>query len=188
MTGEEAAVAVADALEALGIPYMLTGSFAANHYGIPRSTQDADFVIELGSRRIADLVQRLGPDFQLDPQITFETITSTTRYALTLRDSPFKIELFLLSDDPHDQERFRRRRSVSALGRSVWLPTVEDVIVTKLRWCGHAGRGKDRDDVRDVIAVQAQHIDWPYVDRWCDEHGTRGLLDEIRREAEAAGA
>jgi hypothetical protein len=35
--------------------------------------------------------------------------------------------------------------------------------------------------------VPIQHIDWPYVHRWCAKHGTRGLLDEIRREAEAAG-
>ncbi len=188
MTGKEAALAVVEALEALQIQYMLVGSFAANHYGIPRSTRDADFVVELGQRRIAELVERLGPDFQLDRQIAFETVTATTRYALELRDSPFKIELFLLSEDAHDQERFRRRHAVSTLGSKIWLPTVEDLIVTKLRWCGHANRGKDRDDIRDVIAVQEQHIDWPYVHRWCEAHGTRRLLDEIRQEAIAGGA
>ncbi len=56
------------------------------------------------------------------------------------------------------------------------MPTAEDVIITKLRWA----RSKDRDDVRDVIAVQGDAIDWPYVHAWADQHGTRGLLDEIR--------
>ena len=183
MTGEEATAAVAGALEAMDIAYMLVGSFATNHYGIPRSTQDADFVVQLGAHRMADLVQRLGPGFRLDRQMAFETITATTRYALETPGSPFKIELFLLSDDAHDQERFRRRQSVTSLGRQIRLPTVEDVIVTKLRWCGHANRHKDRDDVRDVIAVQESNIDWPYVYRWAEVHGTRALLDEIRREA-----
>ncbi len=41
-------------------------------------------------------------------------------------------------------------------------------------------RSKDREDVRDVIAVQADNIDWQEVHRWCELHGTRALLDEIR--------
>jgi hypothetical protein len=34
--------------------------------------------------------------------------------------------------------------------------------------------------VRNVIAVQGEAIDWDYVYSWCDRHGTRALLDEIR--------
>jgi hypothetical protein len=43
-----------------------------------------------------------------------------------------------------------------------------------------ADRNKDRDDIHAVISVSRELIDWPYVHRWCDEHGTRALLDEIR--------
>jgi hypothetical protein len=60
------------------------------------------------------------------------------------------------------------------------VTTAEDVIITKLRWAVNAERNKDIDDVKDVIAVQANQIDWDYVDKWCDVHGTRKLLDEIR--------
>jgi len=28
--------------------------------------------------------------------------------------------------------------------------------------------------------VQDRNIDWSYVYGWCDQHGTRDLLDEIR--------
>ena len=52
--------------------------------------------------------------------------------------------------------------------------------MTKLRWGILARRSKDLDDVRNVIAVQADRIDWDYVHRWCEQHGTRALLDEIR--------
>jgi hypothetical protein len=63
----------------------------------------------------------------------------------------------------------------------VFIPSPEDVIITKLRWALLGGRSKDREDVRDVIAVQGDRIDWDYVHAWCDRHGTRPLLDEIRR-------
>lgn len=180
MTSEEAAVAVIDALTALDISYLLAGSFSVSYYGIPRSTKDADFVIQLSDRSVRDIANHLGPAFRLDPQATFETVTLTTRHVLEVVGIPFTIELFHLSDDPYDQERFRRRVPVKVLDREVFLPTVEDVIVTKLRWAQKGRRTKDRDDARDVIAVQGDRIDWDYVHRWCEPHGTRALLDEIR--------
>ena len=68
------------------------------------------------------------------------------------------------------------------LDRDVFVPTVEDVVITKLRW-SHAGhRRKDIEDVANVIAVQGDRIDWDYVNSWCDRHGTRELLDNVRNE------
>lgn len=112
--------------------------------------------------------------------MSFETVTMSRRYVADVVGTPFKIEFFLLNDDPHNQERFRRRRQITLLDRQVWLPTPEDVIVTKLNWSHRIHRPKDWEDIRDVIAVQGDRIDWDYVHRWCEEHGTRALLDEIR--------
>ena len=180
MTGNEAVLGVVAALNQCNIPYMLVGSYSTNVYGIPRSTQDADFVIELGETSIFELSRRLAPSIRIDPQLSFETVTMTRRYVAELVGTPFKIEFFLLSAEAHDQERFRRRQLVTTLGKEVWLPTPEDVIVTKLRWALLANRSKDRDDARDVIAVQGGQLDWDYVQQWCERHGTSALLDEIR--------
>jgi len=180
MTSDEAVIAVIDALGSLAVPYLLTGSLASNFYGIPRATQDADFVVHLEKLKISAILQQLGPRFRLDPQMGFETVTATARYSIRALTAPLEIELYLLSDDEHDRERFRRRRRIALLGRSVWVPTAEDVIVTKLRWSLQGRRPKDRDDVRNVLAVQADRIDWDYVYPWCDRHGTRELLDHVR--------
>jgi len=180
MTEREATLAVIDGLEALAIPYMLVGSFSSSFYAIPRSSKDADFVIALGSRSIRDLADHLGPGFRLDPQMSFESVTMTSRHVMEVVGIRFKVELFHLSDDPHDQERFRRRRRVEYLDRQIHLPTPEDVIITKLRWTIEGRRTKDWEDTRDVIAVQGNRIDWDYVFRWADLHGTRKTLDEIR--------
>jgi hypothetical protein len=181
MKDEQATVTVIKALEELRIPYMLVGSLSSNVYGIARSTQDADIVIQLGGVTLAALQQRLGPEFRIDMQMSFETATGTKRNVVSMIDGKFKIELFRLSDDAHDQERFRRRQRVFSiqLNHEVILPTVEDVVLFKLRWAVDAGRSKDRDDVRDVLAVQQGQLDWSYVHRWTAVHGTRACLDEI---------
>ncbi|HKB40957.1 MAG TPA: hypothetical protein VKD72_31305 [Gemmataceae bacterium] len=181
MNEDEATVAVIDALEEVGIPYMLVGSFSDNFYGVPRSTQDVDFVLQIGEVALAAFSQRLGSQLRSDPQVSFELVMDTTRNTVHLTGIRFGIGLFALSNDPHDQERFRRRLRVKSLGREVVVPTAEDVIITKLRWAVQGRRTKDRDDVRDVIAVQGDRIDWDYVHTWSERHGTREALDEIRR-------
>ena len=102
------------------------------------------------------------------------------RHLIALRGSPFVCELFALGDDPHDQERFRRRQRVEILGRTAFVATAEDMIITKLRWAVDEHRAKDRDDIRNILAVQGPALDWDYLNRWSTAHGTAGLLDAIR--------
>lgn len=181
--GNEATARVIDAFDRLGLDYLLAGSFSSNFYGIPRSTKDADFVAVLVGGAVAALEKELHEDFEFDDQPSIETVTGTFRDKLKARAIPFEIEIFHLSLDAHDQARFQRRRRVhdELIGRDVWLPSPEDVILMKLRWAEIAKRGKDIDDVRDVIAVQGDAaLDWDYIYHWCAIHGTRALLDEIR--------
>ena len=184
MTAEQIVYHTVAALEATEVPYMIVGSFSSNLYGVARSTRDADFVIQLGDRPPAEIAARLGAEFLLDPQMSFETITGTYRFIASHRLSAFKVEFFLLSEkDPHDRDRFERRRREPLGEGEAYVATPEDVIVTKLRWSKGGNRKKDVDDVRNVMRVSGAGLDWPYVERWCDTHGTRELLDQIKVEA-----
>ena len=56
-----------------------------------------------------------------------------------------------------------------------------DRLVTKLRWAKTAGRRKDLEDARNVVAVQGGALDWPYLSRWCGELDVLDLLATIRQ-------
>ncbi|HYO09857.1 MAG TPA: hypothetical protein VER17_12875 [Tepidisphaeraceae bacterium] len=183
MTAADAVSRVVDALEALNIPYMVVGSFSTNVYGSPRSTKDADFVVEMGATPINSLAAAIGKEFVLEQQMSFETITATSRHRFRHERSAFLIELFLLSEDPHDRARFERRVTGDIGAREVFVPTAEDVIIVKLRWSRHGGRQKDVDDVLGVLRVQAGKLDVDYVRSWCDRHGTRELFERLLAEA-----
>jgi hypothetical protein len=180
VTADEGVVAVLAALEAAGIPYMIVGSLASNFHGIPRSTQDADFVVELDPESLQRLSAALPIGLSLGLQGAFEAVTGSIRYLIEMAGSSFVCELFVRSDDAHDQERFRRRERVHVLGRVAFVASAEDMVVTKLRWTLEAQRAKDREDIRNILAVRAPDLDWAYVERWAREHGTATLLDEIR--------
>ena len=177
MTIDDVMLRVAAALHQAEIPFMVVGGFSSNYYGIVRSTQDADFVVQLSAPLSAKFAETLGPEFEPEAQLSFETKTGTQRQEFRVAGTLFKVEVFRLSDDPHDQERFRRRQLVLVLGHEVFMPRAEDVIIMKLRWA----REKDRNDIRNILSVQGDKLDWDYIYGWCDRHGTREKLDAIRR-------
>lgn len=185
MSANSFAKAVALALEKAGIPYMLVGSFSTNLYGVPRSTKDADFVVELGDRNIGSILPFLGEGFHLDPQMRFESVTGTSRYVMTHVESKFTIEFFMLSNDPHDQARFARRRVGVLEGQPLFVPSVEDVLIQKIKWAKRGGRAKDREDALNVIAsITSEALDLVYLRGWCDQHGTRELLEQLVIESQ----
>lgn len=107
------------------------------------------------------------------------TATVAVIDALQTLDIPYILVGSLASnmnDDPFARERFARRQRSPFLGRQAFVPTPEDVVVMKLRWAWP----KDAEDARGVIAVQGDRLDWNYIRRWCDAHGTRELLDKAR--------
>lgn len=180
MTPDSAVVAVLTAFDAAAVAYMIVGSLASNFHGIPRSTRDADFVMQLAPDTLLRFEQALAPGLVLDRQGAFEAVTGTLRYLIVMAGSPFVCELFVLSDDTHDQERFARREAATVLGHPAFVASAEDMIITKLRWAAGAHRSKDRDDIRNILAVQGAELDWAYLHRWSVVHATASLLAEIR--------
>jgi hypothetical protein len=183
-SGEDAVGVLLDTLNGLSLDYMVVGSFSSNRYGVPRATKDADLVLRIMTAERERLFAELPGTFLIDPHVSFEMVTGTWRQIIQIPQIPFTIELFELSGDAHDQSRFERRRKLTLLGREAWLPTAEDVIIQKLRWCKGARRGKDFDDAVSVMGVQGEpSLDWPYIEHWCGAHGTLEVLAEAKAEA-----
>jgi hypothetical protein len=176
MPSTQIARRVIAALNGANIPHVLVGAFARNYYAEPRSTKDADVVISVAADGLRQFLQALGSDFRMDEQLAFETNTGTLKNVLVHADSGFTVELFYLSGDLHDQERFKRRRATTFEGLPTFVLTAEDYIITKLRW----PRSKDFDDARDVIAMQDEALDWNYIHHWAAIHCSRAKLDRVR--------
>ena len=67
MTEQELLLDCVRRLNASGVQYMLTGSMASNAWGIPRTTHDLDFVLQLPSSQIPALMKAFAdPDYFLD--------------------------------------------------------------------------------------------------------------------------
>lgn len=179
MTQRELVRMVVAHIEACEAPYLIVGGIAYNFYGTPRSTKDVDFVLSMPPADLDRVLATLPAQFVLEPQARMELFTGTMRWIAGVTGTEWKTEFFLLGADAHHREEFQRRRRVWLPGVEIeaWLARPEDLIIQKLRWA----RNKDLDDVRNILSVQGDALDFPYLHSWCERHGTRERLEEIRR-------
>lgn len=63
MTPEEVLKEIIEKLEKHEIPYMITGSFASNLHGVPRTTFDADIVIWTNFSKIEKVIKEIEKNF-----------------------------------------------------------------------------------------------------------------------------
>lgn len=171
---DEAFTRLIQGLNASRAPYMMVGSFSSNLHGVPRATEDADVVVQGDEKDLRPIAVALAAHFTPERQLGFETVLGTTKHKFHLGGTAFKVEVFELSGDPHDQAHFARRRTAEWLGLPVQVPSAEDVIIQKLRWA----RPKDLEDIRGVLAVQAGRLDMAYLTQWCERHGTLEKLQK----------
>lgn len=185
MSQAELLKSVAGTLEALGIPFMLTGSLAASLLGEPRSTHDIDLVVELEPTQVANLVAKFPPpDFYLDAAAARRAVQCRQMFNLIDNREGDKVDFWLLTDDPFDLVRFARRIYLPFAQTMLPVSTPEDTILQKLRWSRASGGSRlQRQDAAGIYRVWRYRLDRSYVESWV---ARGGLIDEWRQVQQLA--
>jgi hypothetical protein len=165
-------------LNRLGVPYMLTGSMASNAWGIPRTTHDLDFVLQLPPSQIADLAATFGGDYFVDESAIRAAYQPPHQFNVIHVPSALKIDFWILRAVPFEREMFRRRVRQVVFGEPAWLATAEDVILHKLYWHTITPSERQLGDVGGVMAVQKGRLDEGYLRRWAMEIGATELVED----------
>jgi len=128
---------VIDTLEAIGIRYLIGGSFASSIHGIARMTADVDLVVDLSMEQVDPLVRALEKEFYMDAEAIRDAIRRDKSFNLVHLATMFKVDAFILKRRPFDDAQFerRQRRAISAdPERYAYIATAEDNIIAKLEW------------------------------------------------------
>jgi hypothetical protein len=103
---------VTQALDKLGIAYLVGGSLASSVHGIPRSTQDIDLLIELPGRLVEALVAELSPAFYVDRDMILDALQRCASFNILDLRTMFKVDLFISDRSPLLVEEMARRQRV----------------------------------------------------------------------------
>lgn len=183
MSPEERCLAqVAQLLEAAGVPYMIAGSLASSHHGRPRSTDDADIVIEPTPETLGRFVAALAQaGFYVDPERAQEALRRRHQFNAIDGESAYKVDLIVRKGRAFSATEFERRRRVELLpGLSVTIASAEDTVLAKLEWAQKAGGSeKQLADVRGILEVRPD-LDLAYIERWAAELSVLELWQRSR--------
>ena len=179
---------VVSKLDELKIPYMVGGSIASSVYGPPRTTQDADFIIELAPNRIDALLQAVLPEFYVDRELIERAVAERSSFNVVHLKSSFKIDFFILRQESFHLGAFHRRQLKEIdpfSGVWAYLQSAEDTLLHKLIWYRQGGYVSENQwrDALGILKVQEGRLDRPYLCRWAQELQIADLLERARREA-----
>ena len=146
--------------------YYLTVSMASNYWGIPRTTHDLDFVVQLPATAIPRIVQEFSGDFYIEEAAVRAVYEPPHQFKAIDTRSALKVDFWLAGPDPFDREMLARRIQVTLFGEPAWISTAEDVILHKLLWNRISPSDRQMGDAAGVVAVQAERLDKVYLQRW----------------------
>jgi hypothetical protein len=186
MSQQELLRRVVRVLDSAGIEYMVTGSIASSLQGEPRTTHDADLVVDI-ERTAAKALHNAfpSPDFHLDEESIINAINKRGMFNLIDINTADKVDFWLLTEEPFDQSRFSRKYVEEVMGMRVWVSSPEDTILAKLRWAKLSGGSeKQFTDALRVYEVQYEKLDMHYLRSWAKKLSLDQLLERLQKEAE----
>lgn len=186
----EAVARLVRLLEEAGIPYMLTGSIASSHHGVPRATNDADVVIDPTPESLDRLLAVLAAEgYYADASVAREALRRRRQFNVIDPETAFKIDLIVRKDRPFSVEEFARRERRLLIGTTVAIASPEDVILSKLEWAKKAGgSARQLEDAAGVLRISGLHLDRKYVEKWATELGVLDVWQALLGGERPGGA
>ena len=188
MTGViEETLLVAKILESIGICYHVGGSVASGIWGEMRYTQDIDLVADIQESQIPLLVHAFSPRFYISEIAVKEAIELGQSFNLIDNETGWKIDLFILNEDPFQISRFQRKKTISVneMGETLDFSSAEDTILQKLIWYRKTQRQSAQQwrDILGILKLQQSDLDFTYLQKWARSLQLLTELDQALRES-----
>lgn len=172
MNLERFLTALADALDAEGIPAMLTGSIAAAVRGASRATMDVDLVIDPTPTALERFVARMeSAGFYVSIDAARDALQARSMFNVIDSSSGWKADLIVRKARSFSETEFARREPADALGVPIAVVRVEDLIIAKLEWAQLGASARQLEDVRALIQLAGPELDRGYLTQWIETLG-----------------
>lgn len=179
---------VTEAIESLGVPYVIGGSMASTAHGRIRTTLDVDIVADLQPAHVDVLVQALGEAFYVDANAARNAIQHRSSFNLIHLETMFKVDIFIPKDRPFDRQQLARREK-QVIGtdpdQMAYVASAEDIILAKLEWYRLGGEVSERQwrDIQGILEVSGNRLDQAYLRHWAAMLNISDLLEQALAEA-----
>lgn len=165
-------------MPAAGIPCMMIGGHAVNHYGVMRATQDVDFMI---AAEAADAVQRIMRNAGFTNIAVHETVMFFSQ-----PESPLRVD-FLKVDPYTMQQLLAHAVTATYAGKdTVLIPQLSDLLAMKvfaLTTGGPKRTDKDFSDIVNLVIENQVDVETD-LKSLCRDFGTEAAYAALRARIE----
>lgn len=168
-------------LETAGVPYLISGSIAANYYTVPRMTRDIDVVVELKLNDVDRFVKVFGSDFWVDPSMVKQEVMSRGMFNLIHKEYVIKVDFILRKENQFQESAFHRRKRVTVERQAMWFISAEDLILAKLLWAQDSCSEVQLNDVKHLLRT-VEGLDQIYLTKWIDRLALQKIYRKINHE------
>ena len=167
-------------LESARIPYMITGSIAANFYTTPRMTRDIDIVIEVEEKDVETLFSLFSSDFYVDKNSIRNAIRNKQIFNIIHSEGIVKVDFIIRKDTNYRNLEFENRRSIVFEGQKIFIAAPEDLILSKLFWARESLSEMQIRDVKNLFKT-IHNLDRGYIEKWVHELGLDEVYNEVKK-------
>ena len=178
-----------EALERIGVHYYIGGSVATYAWGVPRTTADADIVVDLRHEHVLPLVAAIRELYYEDEAMIRDAIDREATFNVIFFANSFKLDIFVAKHEEFDEleaQRVRKRSLGSGEGAKLYnVSSPEDIALRKLSWYRSGGEVSERqlNDVTQLFKIWARQLDRVYLRTWGAKLGVRDLIDKALEDA-----
>ena len=174
---------VVENLQQAGIDYVICGSIAASFYGVERSTQDADIIIDSTEEQLTNFLKLLGDAYYVSNDAVLEALKQSTMFNIIDVENAWKADLIIRKKTDFYTEEFHRKRKEKLLGKDLYILSPEDTILSKLAWAKNSRSEQQFRDALEVAIIQWSNLEWDYLHKWAKELQVENALKQLLKKA-----
>jgi len=170
---------IAEILDKLEIPYVVTGGMAVSVWGRVRYTADIDIVVELLEKNIDSLAKELlnvDKDVYVSEDAMREALERKGEFNFVHPQSQLKVD-FWVAKDIFNKQEIKRGVVKEIDGKKVIFVSPEDLILSKLLWYQQSESTRQLEDVESVFRISK--VDMGYIKEISERQGTINILNKL---------
>ena len=162
------------------IKYVLIGGIAVNYYGRPRSTLDADIIIERDVNKIEVLEQKLrNNNFLVSDNEIIDSVNEGTHCSI-FWDKDILLRLDIKTPTRLlEEEALLNRKKITVFDTEVFIQIPEEIIIAKLIYASD----QDYDDAYSMILRLRDQLNYELLDKLSKREGVQQKLSKLLEES-----
>jgi hypothetical protein len=173
-------------LESSNIPYMVSGSVAANFYTVPRMTRDIDIVIQAQAADAERIYSLFSGEFYVDKDMIRDAVLEKGKFNIIHSEGIVKVDFIVRKDSEYRKLEFERRRRITFEGEEINIVSAEDLIISKLYWAKDTMSEMHIRDIRNLLKT-VPGIDFDHIEKWIKNWDLRSYIKRPSNERYESG-